>query len=325
MVKFLINISAILILVLFSRTESLFAQQFPNYTLFYMNKYAVNPASAGANGATNLSFIAREESAGFEGTPKTYAFSMDSRILGQTDIYKKLFKKRVSGNVGWGLYLYSDLNGPIGKTGVNGTYSYHIDFQDSQLSFGISMVLFQLSIRKDDFITDDGETINDPLLAGGNESIWITDANFGIYYSTEDFFVGYSTTQLLNSFTQFGANGQGEFKLTRQHNIIGGYNYEVNKSFDLEPTTFIKFDENLRTQANLGIRIIYDKKLWGGLYYKTLNTFSFHFGVNYDKYYLAYAFDYGINAMSKQTWGTHELVVSVKFGGKDRYKWLNKF
>lgn len=325
MLRSIVKITSLLILILFSEVRIIFAQQFPNYTLFYMNKYLVNPGTAGVNGATNLSFIAREESVGFEGSPQTYAFSIDSRILGRSDIYKKIFRKRVSGNVGWGLYLYSDLNGPINKTGFNGTYSYHIDFNESQLSFGISLVLFQLSIKKDGFITDDGETENDPLLSGGNESIWISDANFGIYYSSAEYFLGYSTIQLFNSFAQFGSNGQGDYKLTRMHSIMGGYNFDLNRAFEFEPTALINVGENLRTQANLGIRIIYDKRFWGGLYYKTMNTLSFHCGVNFDKYYFSYAFDYGINSMGRNTWGTHELIVSVKFASEKRYKWLYKF
>jgi type IX secretion system PorP/SprF family membrane protein len=331
MVKSIIKITIILFLSLFSGVRILSAQQFSNYTLFYMSKYAINPAIAGVNGATNLSLIAREESVGFEGTPKTHAFSIDSRILGKSNIYKKIFQrnkkfgKSVSGNVGWGLSVYSDLNGPIDKTGINGTYSYHIDFKDSQLSLGISLVLFQLSIQKNGFITDDGIIINDPLLMGGNESLWITDANFGIYYSSAEYYCGYSTIQLFNSFAQFGANGQGEYELTRQHTIIGGYKFEVNRMFELEPMTLIKVDENLRTQANLGFRVIYDKRFWGGINYRTMNTLSFHCGLNINKYYVGYAFDYGINSMGRQTLGTHELIVSISLGHKNRYKWLNTF
>jgi len=325
------KIALLMILILLSSYNVLFAQQFPNYTLFYMNKYSINPAVAGANHATNISLNAREESVGFEGTPKTHSFSIDSRVTGRNNIFKKIFKNNsrsrnsASGNVGWGLYLYSDLNGPIDKTGVNGTYSYHIELDESQLSFGISLVLFQLSIQKGAFITDDGKLENDPLLMGGDEAIWITDANFGVYYSTEKYYAGYSTMQLFNSFAQFGRNGQGEYKLSRLHNLIGGYKYRINRMIELEPNTLIRFDEKLNMQANIGFRVNYNQKFWGGLYYKTMNTLSFHCGLNYDKYYIAYAFDYGINAMSYQTWGTHELVIAVSLGSRTRYKWLQTF
>jgi len=322
--KSIIKIKMLIILILLSG-GTLIAQQFPNYTLFYMNKYSINPATTGVNFDTKLNFMGREESVGFEGAPQTFAFSIDSRISGQSDFYKKIIKKRASGDVGWGLFLYSDFNGPIVKTGLNGTYSYHINFQKSQLSFGISLVLFQLSIQKDGFITDDGELENDPLLRGGNESIWITDGNFGVYYSSADYFIGYSTIQLFNSFAQFGANGQGEYKLVRQHNLIGGYNFAISRMYGLEPTTLIKVDENLNAQANLGLRIIYDNRVWGGVSYKTVNNLSFHLGLNFDKYYFAYAFDYGINSMNTHTWGTHEIMVSIRFASERRYKWLNKF
>jgi hypothetical protein len=98
------------------------AQQTPAYTQFTMNKFVINPAATGVDGFTTISLVAREDWVGFHGTPRTHTVTIDSRILGDSYILKKLAvrknepQKTRSGNTSWGAYFFSDLNGPIDKT-----------------------------------------------------------------------------------------------------------------------------------------------------------------------------------------------------------------
>lgn len=308
----------------------LIGQQTPLFTQYEMNRFLVNPAAAGVGGYTTISLIAREQWVGFKGTPKTHTLAVDSRILGDSYIWNKLLirkkkpKKSTSGNNGWGAYFYNDLNGPIDKTGFNITYSYHIELDNSQLSFGLSYVFSQLRIQGEDFILADDTP--DDLLTGGTQSVWLPDANFGLLYSTSNYYAGYSTMQILNSGAQFGTKGTGKYKVERIHQFVGGYTFNVNRSVDVSPSTLIKLTETTNSQLDFSLKCTYDKLYWGGLSIRTGTTFAVFGGLKYDRYHFAYAFDYNLGTIRKSSYGSHEFTVIVRLGDSARrYKWLNTY
>lgn len=304
-------------------------QQTPIYTQYDLNKFLYNPAAAGSGGYTSISLIAREQWVGFKNTPKTHALAIDSRILGNSYILKKLSirkketEKTRSGKTGWGAYFYSDLNGPIDRTVVNGTYSYHIDLGSSQLSFGLSMVFSQLRIQENQFILSDN--LPDDALTGSTQSVWVTDANFGIFYTSKDYFGGYSTMQILNSGAQFGNNGDGKYRVERVHNLMGGYKYLINNKIELSPTVLIKKPKSNTAQLDVSVKCTYDNMYWGGLTYRTGNAMAIFGGINIENYYFGYAFDYNFGAIHTSNFGTHEFIAIMRLGNARRYKWLNTY
>lgn len=321
----------ILIVVLLVTTLGLFSQQTPTYTQFTLNKFVLNPAATGVDGFTTISLVAREDWVGFRGTPKTHTFTIDSRILGDSYIFKKLAVRRNepqktrSGNTSWGAYFFSDLNGPIDQTGINGSYGYHIDLGESQLSFGLSLLFFQLRIQGEDFIRAD-EDLPNPLLPEGKQSIWITDANFGVFYTTQNYYAGYSTIHIFNSAAQFGDKGEGKYRLNRQHNILGGYRFNIDTKLQIEPSVLLKIPEVGITQLDLNVKCSFLTKYWAGLSYRTKATTSIFGGMNYDRYYFGYSFDYKMGDRLPNTYGSHEFIVSARFGDSARrYKWLNSY
>ncbi len=311
-------------------TVFLKGQQTPLYTQYEMSKYLINPATAGVNGYTSISLIAREQWVGFKGAPKTHSLAIDSRILGNSYILSKLHIRRTkirktrSGNTGWGIYFYNDLNGPIVRTGFNLTYSYHIELDDSQLSFGLSFVFSQLKIQGDEFIIADD--MPDDLLTGSVQSIWLPDANFGVFYSNGNYYAGYSTMQIFNSIAQFGTKGNGKYKVERMHQFLAGYTFYPNNKIDLSPSTLIKLSETNSPQADFSIKCTYNELFWGGLSFRTGSALAFYGGLKYNKYYFAYAFDYNTGNIRKSNFGSHEFIILVRLGEPARpYKWLNTY
>jgi len=57
------------------------AQQLPQYSQYMMNKFLINPAVAGSEGYTAFNLTAREQWIGLENSPRTYAFSAQTRVL----------------------------------------------------------------------------------------------------------------------------------------------------------------------------------------------------------------------------------------------------
>jgi type IX secretion system PorP/SprF family membrane protein len=189
----------------------------------------------------------------------------------------------------------------------------------------LSLLFFQLRIQEDQFIIAD-ETIDDPILIGAKQSIWITDANFGVFYTAQNYYAGYSTIHLFNSAAMLGEEGDGEYKLVRQHNLIAGYRYIINSKFALEPSALLKIPESGITQFDLNVKCTYDAKYWGGVNYRTKSTICFFGGLNYERYYFGYSFDYKMGDKLPNTYGSHEFIVSARFGDSARrYKWLNSY
>lgn len=321
---------SLLIIFVFTVMAGMKGQQSPVFSQYTMNKFIYNPAAAGMDGFTTINLVAREQWVGMKGTPRTHALSIDSRILGNSYILEKLSirkkkpKKTRSGNTAWGAYFFSDINGPINRTGVNGSYAYHIDLVDAQLSFGLSLVFYQLRINGSEFVFSDD--VQDPILTGGKQSVWNTDANFGAYYTAENFYAGYSTLSLFNSAAQFGETNNGEFKTRREHTFLGGYRFYASNRINIEPSALLKIPEGNRAQFDLNVKGTYDDKYWAGLGVRTGTALIVFAGLTIERYYFGYAFDYNFSSVMTNTYGSHEFMVLVRLGNSARrYKWLNSY
>lgn len=306
-----------------------YSQQVPLYSQYLLNGFLLNPAAAGSEGYTAVNITAREQWIGLRDGPGTYALSFQTRILKKSYISKGASVKRRkrsgsrSGNVGVGGYLFNDRNGATERIGFKGTYAYHLNLQQSQLSFGLSFVAYQFRLD-DDLITL--EDPGDQLWQGAHKSVFIPDADFGVYYTARDYYVGFSVDQMFESVLKIGDAGYDRYKMERNYYLMGGYDYEVRRDISLSPTAMVKFAENGKLQADITGKVIFQDSYWGGLTYRTGHAIIVLAGVSVDKLIFGYAFDIGLNSIMKHSYGTHEFTFIAKFGDNARrYRWLNRF
>ena len=322
----------LLVLGLLAFGYTLRAQQQPLYSQYMMDAFLVNPAVAGAEGVTAINLTARQQWAGYAGAPSTFALSAQHRVLRTSFrnrsrlIKSHVRRRRPTGRTGFGGFIFNDNNGRIHRTGLQGTYSYHIYVQgDMQLSFGASISAFQF---KASVSADDGATPNDPLLAG-KTSKFAPDANVGILLSNNTFYAGLSATSLFQSSIQFGrsSNPQTAYRLLRQYYLVGGYRYTPRRSdFAIEPSVLVTFNERFQYSLDFNIKGYYREDYWAGLSFRSSGAMVAMLGLKYQRYYFGYAFDYPMNDISNLSrFGSHELMIGVKFGDNSRrYRWLNR-
>ncbi len=319
----------ILILILFLPLISLKGQQLPLYSQYMMNSFLLNPAVAGHDGFTTVSLTAREQWVGFENSPRTIALSTTTRLLRQSPIDRSRSIRRRpasmsrSGNVGLGGYIYNDKNGLIDRTGFQATYSYHISMDRTrQLSFGVSLTGFQLRIDDRNLnLYDD----NDPLLNSSKNALYVPDANLGVYYRETDFYVGLAVAQLLESALKFGSDGFRDYKMERHFYLMGGYGIFLDE-ITIEPSLLMQSTLSGMPQFDINTRVYYMDDYWAGLSYRTSGAFVMMGGVRVDRLYFGYAFDYTLSSIRKHSFGSHEIMVSMKFGDSARrYRWLNRY
>jgi len=245
------------------------SQQLPVYSQYMFNKFLINPAAAGSDGYTTLNLVAREQWVGFPGTPKTHSLIIDSRILRNSYIEKEISvrkKKRLSsrsGRVGWGGHVFNDNMGPLSRTGVEASYAYHLNFNDAQLSLGLTGVFYQFRLDKKNVTMSDD--LYDPLIDGMKGTIYIPDANIGIYFASTRLHGGVSVMQLLQSAVQFGDNNGSEYKMKRHYNIMAGFLHSFNDNFSVEPSVLVKIPAGLKPQIDINGRIFFRETYWFGI------------------------------------------------------------
>ena len=306
-----------------------FSQQAPVYSQYMLNGFLLNPAVAGSEGYTAVNLTVREQWVGLLDGPSTYALSFQTRFMQNSRISRSNSVKRRGksasrgGHVGLGGYIFNHRNGAVDRTGLKLTYAYHIDLNSAQLSFGLSMVGYQYRLDEKKITL---EVPDDDLWLGVHQSVFIPDADVGVYLSNPDFWVGFSVDQLLEAAIKFGGDGYETLVMERNYNLMGGYDFIINQDFTISPSTYIKFAENGKIQADISGKCYFKQDFWGGLTYRTGNSIVVMAGVGIDRLVFGYAYDIGLNGLMKNTYGTHEFTFVARFGDvASRHRWLNRF
>ena len=320
----------IIILTLYFGTGLVKAQQLPLYSQYMMNGFLLNPAVAGSDGYTTFNLTAREQWVGFENSPRTHAFSIQTRILKKsfilkgTPVKRRVYKPSTKGRVGVGGYIFNDRNGFVNRTGIQLTYAYHIWLEETQLSFGLSGSAFQFRINDAELTFFDPR---EPLLSGGlRKVIYVPDANFGLYLLNDKYSAGFSVAQLFQSALKFGNQSFDDYRMLRHYYLMGAYRFNLNIDYQLEPSVLIKTTEQLLIQADINFKIYYKNDYWAGLSFRTSGALIAMAGVRVNQLYFGYAFDYTLTSIRKHSFGSHEVMIALKLGDNARrYRWLDRY
>lgn len=266
------------------------AQQLPQVSQYYLNPYSVNPAATGINEMLPLAFTFRKSYAGLQGAPSFQLLS------GHMSVYE---------NMGAGLKVYNYQTGPERKTGVDLTYSYHIEFNDeTHLSLGLSGVLYQYYLNKSDLSI---ENPDDPAFLGADSKM-VIDANFGTYLYGSNYYVGLAVPQLINRSID-PDNEIVQQRQVRHYYLHAGYDYEANRDLTLSPAMLLKFVEAGIFQADIQLRATYQDMFSLGLAYRTSDAFVVHLGFKYEEFLLGYAIDFVLSDISAASFASHEITL----------------
>ena len=318
------------------------AQQVPMYSQYIMNGFLINPSLAGRDGYTTVNLTVREQWIGLAGAPATFAASFQTRILKNsyieksTAVKKKTVRPTKGGNVGLGGYIFNDRNGIISRTGILLAYAYHIQLGQSggnpnYLSLGLAGTFYQYAIDLNRQIMNNLHDIDDDFLRNYNTRVYIPDFNFGATYTTEKYYVGFAMSSLSRGSILFGNTGDINNRSELGNYYLSGglkIKFAGSPDWELEPSALLKSSDMVfkSFQMDLTGRIYYKNDYWAGISWRTRDAIIGMIGLKYDRFYFAYAFDITLTDIRKQTFGSHELTIAVKFGeNARRYRWLNAY
>ena len=275
-----------------------YTQQSPHYTQYMFNEFIINPAIAGTKDFYQIRSNHRFQWVGLNDPPLTNTLS----VYGPHGKY----------DMGFGGFFYSDVTGPTSRSGITGSYAYNIEItRDIQLSGGLSFGMMQFKIDGTQLTTKDPSDLAiQPVVF----STYVPDASIGFYAWSEEFYAGFSVTQLFNNSLKIFDEKNGLNKLKSHFYLTGGYTYEIDRDYKIEPSIIIKGTAPKVFQFDLTARAIYQDMLWGGLSYRMKDALCVLFGYMYDeKFYFGYSYDMGLTGLRKFNSGSHELMIGYRF------------
>lgn len=274
------------------------AQQLPQYSQYVLNRYVLNPASAGVNnyfvGQTNY----RSQWEGIKDAPRTYILSVNGPLSNQ--------------KMGIGGYMFSDITGPTKRSGFNLSYSYHLQINDAiRLSMAINAGILQYAVDGSEIVFENPDDVGTQSL----ESNVLPDAGFSFYLYGENFFFGGSAPQLIQNQINFEKSIRNPTgRLSNHYFLMGGYTHDLNSNFQIEPTFLLKYVNPIPVQYEATLRGIYKETAWLGVSYRKTDAIGLLIGYTLmDNLSIGYSYDIIQSDIGNYSTGSHEIMLSVKF------------
>ena len=284
----------ILLIILFSISLKVSAQQVATYAQYMFNGLAINPAYAGSQDALSTSFLERFQNVGLKGAPQTETFS----------IHSPLVNKRV----GLGLLVVHDKVGVIDQTGVNAIYAYRIPMNNNAiLSLGIQG---GVSMYRADYSQLLLLQNPDPVF---NQNVRQTRPNIGagVYYYNKLGYLGLSMPSMLNNV--FNTGGP-----TVYQNIPiifnGGYVFTLNRMLKLKPNFLLKIMDGRTVEFDVNASMLFDEVLWFGVSYKSSKTVAMLMELQIsDQFRFGYSYQITAGPLRVADVGSHEVLLNYRF------------
>lgn len=298
------------------------SQQLPLFSLYRENSFILNPAIAGSEDHAIASFTYREQWTSMADRPRTSSVNFHSPI------YRY--------NFGLGGQIIYDRTGPTSLTGATFTYAYHIKFyklnpfrfptwvRNSVLSFGLSASIYQYRLETTDLILDQP---NDLAVSSEDNNAILPNAGVGIYYYYDNFFLGYSSPQLIPLNSKFtGDDGVSIIQRVNHNFIVAGGKIPFGRKegyrymFSFMPVVWFKHVKNAPWQLDGHARLMYWDYVWVGAGYRTSNALVVEVGgMIRDRIKIGYAYDQQIGELSSQLGGAHEIMVAYHFAEPKKF------
>ena len=239
------------------------AQQDPQFTQNMFNKLANNPGFAGSRGVIATSILHRSQWMGFSedgAAVSTQNFSVDSEL------------PFLHGGIG--LNVVKDNIAQFSNLGLQASYAYRTELGVGQIGMGMSVGMFQSGL--------DGTKLNasqsgDNAIPLSNVSGSKLDIGAGIYYNTQDVYIGISSSHMTKPVVEW-SDGK-RYPLARHYFLISGYYHELSSLLSLNPSIYLKSD-GATSQLDINTNLIYNNKMWGGVSYRLDEGVSLLAGMN---------------------------------------------
>ena len=292
---------SLVIFILGAISLNILAQQDPKFSQNMLLAPYYNPGAVGSTDKICLAAAFRNQWTGLPDAPVTTIFNanMPVNFLGRTH--------------GIGLNLMNDNLAFNNDFQFSASYAFRIDVGMGSLGIGANVGLANQSLTPSwngaDIITPD----SDDAIPKNGGSVFGFDMGLGVYYNTDNLYVGISTTHLNQ--TSFDYPEEiAETKLIRHYYLLAGYNIQLsNPMFEIMPSLMVQTDGRSNL-LYLNTNLRYNKRFWGGVSYSVGGAITALFGIELmNGIKIGYSYDFELSPLLKYNSGSHEVTVRYCF------------
>ena len=317
------NICRLLVVtaMLVATTMTVLAQSDALFSYAWLGKTYYNPAAAGEYNAIHLNVGSRMQWVDFRHAPMTFYLSADMpyKLLGQ--------------RLGLGVKAEFERIGLYTTTRVGAQIAYKRKFGKNVLSVGVQPGIYSEIFRGHEMITlnetsEGSSSSGETLPPDANISGTAFDANVGIYFTHPKFWTGVAMTHVTSPTINLKRSRETtdyfEFKVSPSYYFMAGGNIPIKNSlFEIQPSGIFAMYKKAWT-AQVATILRYNRMLNVGVGYRHKDAVSAFIGVNLKDAYLGYCYDYPVSAISKATFGSHEVFVTYNVKLENREKNKNR-
>ncbi len=270
---------------------------------------AVNPAYAGSSDQVCWALVNRKDWFGFDYSPGVIAANINSPF--------NLFNR--SHGVGFSIINDREIDFlSVLKSSL--AYAYKFDAGSGKMNIGFSVGFYNISITKATFTTPDPRypPEEDPLIPDANNKDFnriAFNAGIGLYYKSENLYAGISSTNL---FKPKYEKSDSSSRVSRGLYITSGYDIAMANPLIIFKPSILASMSGPFTKLETTCLIEYNKKVWGGLAYRTGAAISALFGIKlFNGLDIGLAYDLGTNPLgAKYGKGSYEIIIKGCFNLK---------
>jgi len=287
-----------------------YSQQERQVSQYMFDLISVNPGSAGSSDMISTHAIMRQQWVGIDGAPLGVVLNLDAPF--------KLFKA----HHGIGTSIWYDEIGFNEDVNLSLSYAYQFNVGAGRLGLGISGSFMNRKLNPEWVIPTSPLHVspdNDIAIPAGEQSEFIFDLGAGLFYRTEELYVGVSTTHIMQDEFVYVTEGTSTAtasteKMIRHYYLTAGYDLQLsNPAFELLPSVMIQSDIRA-TKIDLNTTLMYNKKFWVGVSYRVGAAVVGMIGVDIlNGVKIGYSYDFETTALSNYSKGSHEIMIGYSF------------
>ena len=286
-----------------AQADMIFTQHWALPTLY-------NPARSGDTDFLRIAGGARLQWIGVHNAPKSFTAAGDMPFA--------IGKKRI----GAGVTFSQESLGLFSNLLVSAQGSYRFKILGGVLAAGLQVGYYNSRFRGSDVYIpgdDDYHQPTDPSIPNQDLSGNAVDFTVGVNYTHKFFHVGVAAAHITSPTITLEREGSESNESQRYETSLprtlyfdadGNITLE-NTLFQLQPSLLAATDFKAFS-AEISLTAKYNKFISAGLGYRWKDALSIMIGAEFKNFFLGYAFDYPLSAISRASSGSHEIVAGYR-------------